>query len=153
MLSLVLSILIWQATPLAGSLFTEKERAQYNEKSNLGDRMQLFGAVVERYRKDFEAHNRRTDAETFMKSLNNYSELLQLIETDVKQFPEEKKRRSKPLRKLEIELRKAREDLQNFKQNISVDQQAVFERRIEQTESVRTTILQFIFGKDLLKTK
>jgi hypothetical protein len=63
------------------------------------------------------------------------------------------KSKSKGLRKLEIQMRNAKEDLENFKVNATADQLEAFEKSIAHTDSVRVFILQLVFGKDFLKSK
>ena len=83
--------------------------------------------------------------------LGQYALLLGMIDDNVRQLPEEKRRRSRPLRKLEIELRRMIEDLQGARRNAPWDAQELFDSPLQQSESVRTTLLQLIFGKGLLK--
>ncbi len=148
-----LIFLIFQSAQSTESPFTEKERALYSQKRAFNERMEFFDDVVARYRKEFDAYNRRKDFEGFVQFLNSYGQLLKITDDDVREIPGDKKGKSKALRKLEIQLRKAKEDLQSFKPNASAEQQATFERAINQSESVRTRMLQIIFGKDFLKDK
>src|SRR5947209_7166285 len=145
--------LILQTTAPVNSPFTEKERSLYSQKHTFGERMEFFDDVVARYRREFDAYNRRKDFEGFITFLDSYGHLLKIIDEDVREMPGDKKGKSKALRKLEIQLRKSKEDLQSFKPNAGAEQQTVFESAITQSESVRTRMLQIIFGKDFLKDK
>ena len=141
-----------QAAPPPVTPFTDKERGLYAQKSEFGSRMEFFDDVIKRYRKDFEHSNKAGNVGQFVRLLSDYEEYLKIVHDDIEKAPV-KKSKSKGLRKLEIQMRNAREDLQNFKVNAPADQLEAFDKAIESTDSVRTFILQLIFGKDFLKSK
>ncbi|HEV8132081.1 MAG TPA: hypothetical protein VGQ81_12570 [Acidobacteriota bacterium] len=153
MMVFLVLLLMLQASPDINSPFNEKERAIYLQKHSFSDRMELFYEVVARYRREFDAYGKQKDYSGFLPILDKYSHLLKVMEQDLLQLPGEKKAKSKALRKLEIQLRKAKEDLQNFRSNASAEQQTAFENSLAQSESLRTRMLQIIFGKDFLKDK
>jgi ATP-dependent helicase/DNAse subunit B len=153
MVLFVLLSLMLQTSPDIDSSFNEKERAMYLQKHSFNDRMELFDEVVVRYRREFDAYGRQKDYSGFGPLLDKYNHLLKVTEQDLLQLPGEKKAKSRALRKLEIQLRKAKEDLQGFKSNAGADQLSAFENSIAQSESLRTKMLQIIFGKDFLKDK
>jgi hypothetical protein len=151
-LALLLLLLIQAPAPGASGL-NQVEQSKYNLETQSRDRLELLEEVVARYRKTFEDFSRKKDLDGLLVAAEDYSEALKLVQSEASKIPEEQRRKSRPLRKVEIELRKTRDDLQDFMQSASAEQQDGFDRFVRQTETVRVGILQLIFGKDALKDK
>ena len=148
-----LFLLVLQSPLSASAPLTDKEQLQYEVLSSPVARLDFLGSVIERYLREFRDDSQRKNFDGFPPLLNSYSKLLNFVQADFLRVPEEQRRKSKTLRRLEIRLRKAREDLEDFKRGSPADQQAAFDECVEQTESLRTTILQSLFGKGLLKNR
>lgn len=152
MLVSVLLLSLLQSAPTGDTPLVPNEQARYLAAS-LEERLNLLVDVTERYRAELAARSRAHAYLEADRLLSQYTLLLEMIGDNVQQLPEEKRRRSKPLRKLEIELRRMIEDLQGARRNAPWDAQELFDNPLRQSESVRATILQLIFGKGLLKGK
>ena len=148
-----LFLLVLQSPLSASAPLNDKEQLQYGVLSSPVERLDFLESVIERYLREFRDHSRRKNFDGFPPLLDSYSKLLDFVQANFLLVPEAQRRKSKTLRRLEIRLRKAREDLEDFKRGSPADQQAAFDECVEQTESLRTTILQSLFGKGLLRDR
>ena len=151
--ALLATLLLFQSPTADDSGLNSQEQTQYKLQTQTGDRLELLENVIERYRKIFNDLGKRQDLDGLLAVAENYSRVLKLVDAESLRVPEKDRRKSRPLRRVEIELRRTRDDLEDFKRSASAEQYTVFERFVGETEELRVNILQLIFGEETLKTK
>ena len=151
--ALLATLLLFQSPTADDAGLNSQEQTQYKLQTQTGDRLELLENVIERYRKTFNDLGKRQDLDGLLAVAENYSRVLKLVDAESLRIPEKDRRKSRPLRRVEIELRKTRDDLEDFKRSASAEQYTVFERFVGETEELRVNILQLIFGEETLKTK
>lgn len=142
---LALNMFLQVATPAVepGDPLNVAERAQIRAEQNVEQRIKIYHRVSKRLQTSFEKAAAGDDfqaAPEFLKSWTALlSESLKDIETNLK------KKKSGPLRKFEIQVRKALSSAQNLKLKAPYEQQDLFESRLAEAEAVRKRFVEILF--------
>lgn len=150
-LSLALSMLLqtgYVADFPAGT-FTEKEAGKIEKESDdIEGRIKVYQKASERMMKSVRKAISKREYQTVPDSLSTWTGLIAESVKDIDANLERKKKKSKPLIKYEIQVRKAIKDIREFKIRAPVGQQDVFDRCIDTTESARSTMVDILFNTE-----
>jgi len=152
--SLVLSILLQNgyAPDFPAGIFTEKEARKIEKKSNdIEGRIKVYREASERMLKTLRQAVSRKESQAVPGILSIWKTLLTESLKDIENNLERKEKKSKPLIKYEIQIRKALKEVQDFKIRAPVDQQDVFNNTIDLAADVRSKMVEILFNPGQLE--
>jgi len=132
--------------------FIEKEAVKLEkEADDIEERIKVYKKASERMMKDILRAVSKKEFQMLPDSLTSWTTLLTESLKDIDANLERKKKKSKPLIKYEIQVRKAIKDIRDFKTRAPVELQDIINQSIGRAESVRTRMVEILFNPELKK--
>ena len=126
-------------------ILSNRENLDYRRKPQYRPRMKLFGKAFHRQSKLLQAQIKNLQINEALETLHS---LISLSHYTLDQKPQrEKDLRSNDVKKLEINLRKLLENLEELKRAVPVEYRTHFDRCIEKMEELRNQLLTQLFGQ------
>jgi hypothetical protein len=146
LLAFALITLLQEAAPQpsADDLLDAREKAKLASAANAADRIKVYQAAARRYQTTLEADISREDFSQTPDNLKRWTAMLSAALEDIEANLKVKKR-SKPLIRFEIELRKNIAAFHSFKTKVPADQQDLFATSLDQAEKIRKKFIDMIF--------
>jgi hypothetical protein len=130
--------------------FTEKEAVKLEkEADDIEERIKVYRKASERMMKSLLKAVSKKEFQMIPDSLSSWTTLLAESLNDIEANLERKKKKSKPLIKYEIQVRKAIKDIRDFKTRAPVQQQDIINRSLDRSESVRARMVEILFNPEL----
>jgi len=127
-------------------LFTEKEKNKIEKNhDDLEERIEVYRDASIRMHKNIRRDITGNNYDIVPDRLQTWLSLLLESLKDIEANINPKKRKLKDLIKYEIQIRKSINDLRDYQLRAPVKQQDVFERCIEQADSIRSKIVDILF--------
>ena len=152
--SFVLSILLQNgyAPHFPSGIFTEKESRKIEKKSDdIEGRIKVYREASERMLKSLRQAVSKKESQAVPGILSTWTTLLTESLKDIEINLERTEKKSKPLIKYEIQVRKAIKEVQDFKIRAPVDQQDIFNDCINMAASVRSRMVEILFNPGQLE--
>ena len=126
-------------------ILSNREIQDYRKKPQYRSRMKLFGKAFNRLSKLLEGQIKILKIDAALETLHS---LRSLSDHTLKQKPQrEKDLRSNQVKRLEINLRKLLENLEELKRSVPIEYRTHFDRCIEKMEELRNQLLTQLFGQ------
>ncbi len=126
-------------------ILSNRENQDYQRKPRYRSRMKLFGKVFQRQSKRLQVQIKELQINEALETLHS---LRSLSQHTLEQQPQrEKDLRANDVKKLEINLRKLLENLEELKRAVPVEYRTHFDRCIEEVEELRNQLLTQLFGQ------
>ena len=149
--SIVLAIFLPQGyvPDFPAGTFTDKESQKIEKESDdIEERIKVYRKASERMLDNLDKTVSRREFQTAPDILSTWMLLITESLKDIEANLERKGKKSKPLIKYEIQVGKSIKNIQDYKIRAPVDQQDIFNRCIDQAESVRTKMLEILFNTE-----
>lgn len=144
---LLVFIVIFQApglNPAIVEVFSKAEKSQIAVSQSLDGRIKVYDIASSRIQKALQESIRKDQFDAVPDTLKAWTSLLQKSLEDIEANSKSKKK-SKKLIKYEIHVRKAINDILEFKLKAPVEQQDIFSSCIAQAEAIRKKFIDIIF--------
>jgi hypothetical protein len=132
------------APPSVDGLLNSREQASMTTATDVKQRIKIYQAASRRYQEALEHDIADNDFSQIPDNLKRWTALLSASLEDVEANLKVKKR-SKPLIRFEIELRKDIATFHSFKTRVPADQQDLFATTLDQAEKIRKRFIEMIF--------
>lgn len=144
-LGLVLSMLLAAGgfSPAQDDDFTRKERLQLQKESKLSGRIKVYRIASIRINAAMQSAAAKGDFTAAPEMLKQWISVLTVSRKDIEVNITGKKK-SKPLIKYEIHLRKALDNIKNMKIKAPLEQQDIFDSCIVQAEVIRKVFINIL---------
>lgn len=129
---------------LQGDALTPAEKAQLSRAQKVEDRIKVYHSASRRMQQSVHAAVRSGDFSSVPDALKLWVSLLSGSLQDIEANLEAKKK-SKPLIRYEIQVRKAITDFKGYKAKAPVEQQDEFDGQLAAAENVRKRFVEIIF--------
>jgi len=132
--------------------FTDKEAVKLEkEADDIEERIKVYRKASERMMKSLLKEVSKKEFQTLPDNLSSWTALLTASLKDIEANLERKKKKSKPLIKYEIQIRKSIKDIRDFKTRAPVQQQDIINLSIDRAEGIRATMVEILFNPDTSK--
>jgi hypothetical protein len=145
-LTLIFSIIAQSGgilTPAAEGL-TADERERLAREQKLDNRIKIYETASKRLLKSLETAVIKEQYDSDLPILKAWTYLLNTSFEDIEKNASRKKK-SKALIRLEIQLRKALSDVQEYKLRAPLDQQGAFDAFLSRSEQIRKKFVEILF--------
>lgn len=134
------------ASSFEGNVFTSKEIEKLEKERDINDRIKIYTNAAKRTQKRLDKAASKGQFQLFPKDLELWTALLTNSLVDIEASIEPGKK-YKNLIKFEIEVRKALDNMQDYRIKAPIDQQDVFDTCLTQTELIRKKFVEIIFPR------
>ncbi len=135
-----------QPLPL-NEFLSASEMRDYQRKTRYKDRMDLFRKILERQGEELTRHIKASRVEQGLEVLEGIRSVCSVARSQADHPDDPKDYRSKQSKKLEIQLRKLVEILDDLKNSVSFEERSQFEITADILEQLRDNLLAHYFGK------
>jgi hypothetical protein len=132
------------APPPIDDLLNSKEKANMAAAKNASQRIKVYQAASVRYQQTLESAIIKEDFSQTPDDLKRWNALLSASLQDIETNLTTKKK-SKPLIRYEIEVRKGIVAFGGYKTKVPIDQQDIFATYLSQAEKIRKRFIEMIF--------
>ncbi len=140
-------VAIAQEPPALNEFLSASEFRDYQRKTGYKDRMDLFRKVLERQGDELTRYIKSSNIDEGLELLKGIRSVCAVARFQADHPDDPKDYRSKQSKKLEIQLRKLVEILDDLKNSVSFEERSQFEITADVLEQLRDNLLAHYFGK------
>jgi hypothetical protein len=135
----------FEAPLLQGDVLNAEEKQKLERAQNVDDRIKVYSAASKRMQQSIQSNVRKNDFSGVPEALKQWISLLSGSLEDINSNLNTRKK-SKPLIKYEIQVRKSLTELKGYKTKAPVEQQDEFDSQLAAAEKIRKRLVEIIFN-------
>lgn len=143
-LILIFTLQTGEAVRPESSIFTPKEMSKLDREKNVEDRIKVYESASKRIQEELDSAVSKNNFETVPETLKTWTSLLSRSLDDI-EANLNKKKKSRPLIRYEIQVRKSIANTRNYKMGAPLEQHDLFDACLEEAERIRQKFVQILF--------